>query len=245
MAKRYANYYKHGSYNVQCQRTGFKVKASDTKREWNNLIVRRASWERRHPQDFLRAIKDEPGVRFARPRATDILTNSPNLLQDPNGSTVMEDYWLDEGTSTIAVNSDGGWTVTALTATTLQMNPDRKFDIRIAGAGLSDKEDDTYTFSGSFTATSPTSGTVTLQVQWIAEDKTVSSTSSNTATAITGLTSETRLSGTFTVPADIQFIRPQIVHGVALTGTSLAIEKLKLEVGSLTSYGEKVTASTF
>ena len=63
-----ANYFKPGDWNVYCQRTGFKVKASSTKKEWNNLIVRRESWEPRHPQDCLRSKQDQPAVRDARPR---------------------------------------------------------------------------------------------------------------------------------------------------------------------------------
>ena len=36
-----------------CQRTGFKVKASDTVREWTGLIVRSQSCDPRHPMlDF-------------------------------------------------------------------------------------------------------------------------------------------------------------------------------------------------
>ncbi len=65
-----ANYYKDGDWNVICQRTGFKVKASNSVKEWNNLIIRSHSWEIRHPQDFLRSKQDQPGIRDARPRPT-------------------------------------------------------------------------------------------------------------------------------------------------------------------------------
>lgn len=61
------NYYKPGAHNVICERTGFKVKSTDVRKEWTGKIVRKESWEARHPQDFIRAIEDSPGVRDARP----------------------------------------------------------------------------------------------------------------------------------------------------------------------------------
>ena len=71
MRRQYANYYKPGDHNCICDRTGFKVKRSNARKEWNNLIVRRESWEPRQPQDFVRGKKDQPGVRDARPRPAD------------------------------------------------------------------------------------------------------------------------------------------------------------------------------
>lgn len=65
-----ANYFKMGDWNVICDRTGFKVKYSSARKEWNNLIVRNQSWEVRHPQDFIRAVKDVQAVPMARPRNT-------------------------------------------------------------------------------------------------------------------------------------------------------------------------------
>lgn len=38
-----------------CDRTGFKVQAGGLVNEWNGAMVRRQSWESRHPQDFVRA----------------------------------------------------------------------------------------------------------------------------------------------------------------------------------------------
>ncbi len=66
----YANYFKMGDWNVIDDRTGFKIKYSSARREWNNLIVRNQSWEPRHPQDFIKAVKDVQAVQYARPRNT-------------------------------------------------------------------------------------------------------------------------------------------------------------------------------
>ena len=50
-----------------CDRTGFKVYASETAKEWNGLIVRDKSWEPRQTQDFVRGILDHQAVIDPRP----------------------------------------------------------------------------------------------------------------------------------------------------------------------------------
>lgn len=62
-----ADFYRRNDFNRICDRTGFKVKASNTRKEWNGLIVRAESWEPRHPQDFVRGRRDQQSVREARP----------------------------------------------------------------------------------------------------------------------------------------------------------------------------------
>lgn len=66
-----------GQFYRMCARTGKKVLASDTRKEWTGQYVRKSSHESRHPQDFLKARKDSQHVRDARPETTDnfITTN--------------------------------------------------------------------------------------------------------------------------------------------------------------------------
>ena len=61
-----------GDWNVICDVSGFKVKASQTRRQWNNLRVRESEFEERHPQDFVRGVPDHQTVPFARPESTDV-----------------------------------------------------------------------------------------------------------------------------------------------------------------------------
>lgn len=65
-----ADFYKSGDYNIRCDRTGFKMKRSQCRKQWNNLIVRKESWEPRHPQDFIRAKADRQQVPDPRPGPT-------------------------------------------------------------------------------------------------------------------------------------------------------------------------------
>ena len=66
------NQYKHGDFNRICDRSGFKVKASETRREWNGLIVRTVDWEIRQPQDFVRGVPDHQVVPYPRPEGEDV-----------------------------------------------------------------------------------------------------------------------------------------------------------------------------
>ena len=53
-----------------CDRTGFRVLPGELVEEWNGLKVRRKSWNRRHPQDFVRGSSEQ--LRGSeRPEQTD------------------------------------------------------------------------------------------------------------------------------------------------------------------------------
>lgn len=68
--------YKHGSYNVLCDRCGFKYKAGQLRVEWNGLRTCRGPstnncWEQRQPQDFVRGKPDRQAPPWVRPEPTD------------------------------------------------------------------------------------------------------------------------------------------------------------------------------
>jgi len=65
------NGYRPGDFWRICDRSGKKVRASRTEREWTGLIVDRDEWEPRHPQDFVRGVRDDQRVPDARPEAPD------------------------------------------------------------------------------------------------------------------------------------------------------------------------------
>jgi hypothetical protein len=61
-------HYVPGDFYRICDRTGFKVRAGKTRKEWTGIIVRSDVWEARHPQDFVRGTRDDQRVPDARPR---------------------------------------------------------------------------------------------------------------------------------------------------------------------------------
>jgi len=76
MGKR--DYLKHGDWNAICDRCGIKYKASELKMEWDNLFVCNDCWEERHPQDFVRGLRDDQTVPIARPRPPDLFITAEN-----------------------------------------------------------------------------------------------------------------------------------------------------------------------
>lgn len=69
-------YFKKGSWNFICPVDGFKYKASEGRKRWDGQYVHKSNWEIRHPQDFLRGIKDDPSVPWTRPEQADVETDS-------------------------------------------------------------------------------------------------------------------------------------------------------------------------
>ncbi len=72
--RRYRNgrFSKWGNHNLICDKSGFKIPSDEARKEWQGLLVRKESWERRHPQDKVRAKYDSQSVKDARPEGTDV-----------------------------------------------------------------------------------------------------------------------------------------------------------------------------
>lgn len=81
--------YKPGSFYRICDRTGFKVRAEDTREEWNGSIVSKLVYETRHPQDMVRGRTDSQTVPKARPRQADVWVSIPTVLYDESGDTLQ------------------------------------------------------------------------------------------------------------------------------------------------------------
>ena len=62
----YETYYNPGDHAIICDRTGFKLKRSQCRKEWTGRIVRKESWEARNAQDFLRSKPDRQQVADPR-----------------------------------------------------------------------------------------------------------------------------------------------------------------------------------
>lgn len=65
-------FYKPGSFWRIDDRSGFKVRAENTRKEWTNLIVATGLWEARQPQDFVKGVTDDQSVPDPRPRQLDV-----------------------------------------------------------------------------------------------------------------------------------------------------------------------------
>lgn len=68
-----------------CQRTGFKVKASNLGREWTGLVVRQSSIDPRHP------LLDYPAPRGEQVRDNATGPESENDSGDTSGAPTLEE----------------------------------------------------------------------------------------------------------------------------------------------------------
>lgn len=71
-------HFKIGDYNAICDRCGFEHKASELKEEWTGLMVCVDCWEPRHPQEFVRGVKEDITVPWSRPES-DADTNTTDI----------------------------------------------------------------------------------------------------------------------------------------------------------------------
>lgn len=66
-----ADYWKPHDFNAICDRCGHKYKGSELKKTWDGLMVCEYDYEPRHPQDFVKGVKDDMSTPYTRAEATD------------------------------------------------------------------------------------------------------------------------------------------------------------------------------
>jgi hypothetical protein len=64
--------FKLGTWKVVCDRCGFRYHNTDLRKEWTGLMVCHGPgtndcWEIRHPQEFVRGVRDEQAPPWTRP----------------------------------------------------------------------------------------------------------------------------------------------------------------------------------
>lgn len=69
--------FESGQHNTICDRCGFEYKARQLRQEWTGLRVcsghgTNECWEKRHPQEFVRGVKDKQAPQWVRPEPPDL-----------------------------------------------------------------------------------------------------------------------------------------------------------------------------
>lgn len=100
--------FKLGEWLVVCDRCGWKRFASQVTETWDGLIVcspsvKEGCFETRHPQDFIKQIKDDSSVPFIRSRPTDVyVSGGPEFNCDASEEIqISRTFLLNLGTYTI------------------------------------------------------------------------------------------------------------------------------------------------
>jgi hypothetical protein len=63
------------AWNAICDRCGFQYKSDQLRKEWTGLMVCPKDWEPRHPQDFVKGVRDDQRVPWVRPEPEPIFLN--------------------------------------------------------------------------------------------------------------------------------------------------------------------------
>jgi hypothetical protein len=71
-----------GDWLYACQRCGRTRYASEIRKEWTGLRVCDGCWDPRHPQDFVRGVKDDIAPPFASPPADHFLEANEVTAED-------------------------------------------------------------------------------------------------------------------------------------------------------------------
>ena len=80
--KRGADTYDSGDHYCICDRCGFKVRRSQARRTWDNLIVCPHDYEARHPQDYIRTFADQQSVAEPRSEGVDRFVGTNEVQPD-------------------------------------------------------------------------------------------------------------------------------------------------------------------
>lgn len=74
--------YRAGDHWRICDECGWKVRASETRKRWDGLIVCLPDFEMRHPQDFVRGRADRQRVASPRPDPTPAYISPGDVTAD-------------------------------------------------------------------------------------------------------------------------------------------------------------------
>ena len=86
--------YVPGDFWRDCQVCGFRYRASQTRRRWDNLIVCDADWEERHQQDNVRGRKDRQRVPDPRPEPVEVfLGGGPFFFVSNSSIDITSAQW--------------------------------------------------------------------------------------------------------------------------------------------------------
>jgi hypothetical protein len=100
-------YYLPGAYNVIDDRSGYKLKSTQVRKEWTGATVRSGSWEARHPLDLIRSIPDNQSVPDPNPDSEALFVGVNEVTADNLNANPTADPF--SGVNTIWDNGGTVW----------------------------------------------------------------------------------------------------------------------------------------
>lgn len=84
-----ADYWAPGDWNAACALCGHKFKASMLRKHWTGDYRCELCWEPRQPQDWVKAVPDDPTPPWVQPQS-DVYT----AFCTPNGATAIATFGI-------------------------------------------------------------------------------------------------------------------------------------------------------
>ena len=89
--------YKKGQWLAICDRCGFEFLSGQMKKTWDGLYVDSSCFETRHPQDFVKGVK-ESSIPYSRPEPSEDAESNPydyfvsGYMENPIVNNVYTNY---------------------------------------------------------------------------------------------------------------------------------------------------------
>lgn len=80
--------YLPGQWNAICDICGFEFKSSQLRKNWQGLRVCLEDFEQRHPQELIRAVRDDSSTAWNRPEPPDLEINTVSCSLEGQQSVV-------------------------------------------------------------------------------------------------------------------------------------------------------------
>ena len=74
--------YVNGDYYVICARTGWKIRRSESRMEWDGTLVHKSQYESRHPLDSASPARPERDPPVVRPEPNDVFLEIGDVTGD-------------------------------------------------------------------------------------------------------------------------------------------------------------------
>jgi len=88
--------YRKADHWILDDRSGLRIRASEARMEWNGALVHQDDWEPRHPQDFVRGVKDDQRVQNPRPDIVPTFIGQLTASVTADAATGATSVTLDE-----------------------------------------------------------------------------------------------------------------------------------------------------
>ena len=104
-----------GRHKFVCDVDGMEYYSEDKRIRWDGAVVHKNNWEPRHPQDLIKAVKEDTSIKDARPEQPDTFVEDPYsgyvgyVTKDDDGHYIVDGEGDIVYEDTLTIESDRDW----------------------------------------------------------------------------------------------------------------------------------------